>query len=94
MDFSYIRQALQLCQHEEWGPYITFVDYEHFDYIDDVLTEIFELEYSFRIENDDGSESIYFEDKISFENLSNVIAQINTFHREHNREFPLADYRV
>ena len=67
----------------EWGAMIKFFDWEHMDYIDDVCAEHFDLDYDFKIDDDEEKRYIiYFNEKATLPEVQRVINKINEFHRE------------
>ena len=90
-DYSYLLGRLELKTDPKFGLYIELSDYEHFDYIDDVLTEVFDIEYSFRVqENDQAACYIYFEDKSPQQKIVKVVEAINEYHASNGREYRLS----
>ncbi|CAI3932418.1 MULTISPECIES: hypothetical protein [Alteromonas] len=88
-NFSYLLSSLKADFHNEFGPFIELLDFEHRDYIEDVLAEIFDIEYEFSQELENESFILYFCNRISFESLTLVIKQINVFHKEQGRLYEL-----
>jgi hypothetical protein len=87
-DYNYLLGRLELKTDPKSGLYIELVDYEHFDYIDDVLTEIFDIDYSFRTqENDQAPCYIYFEDKSPQVDIAKAVEAINKFHTLNGKEY-------
>ena len=89
-DYRYLLRRLELKTDSEFGLYIELTDYEHFDYIDDVLTEVFNIEYSFRTqENDEAPCFVYFEEKSLKLDVEKAIDEINEYHKLNKKEYPL-----
>jgi hypothetical protein len=60
----------------EHGPSILLNDYEHLDYIDDVLTEHVDILCDFQIVDDDNQKyALCFGAKISFEELPLIVVK-------------------
>lgn len=86
--FRYILSPIALQVDENWGAYIQLIDYEHRDYIEDVLCEYFDIEYSFRSNEDNtGDYVLYFENKYKFKTIEKAITQINEYHKINEREY-------
>ncbi|WP_435277115.1 hypothetical protein ACMAZF_09510 [Psychrobium sp. nBUS_13] len=86
--FRYILSPIALQVDENWGAYIQLIDYEHRDYIEDVLCEYFDIEYAFRSNEDNtGDYVLYFEDKYKFKTIEQAITQINEYHKINKREY-------
>ncbi|MDI1227855.1 MAG: hypothetical protein PSY14_09250 [bacterium] len=60
---------------------ITFKNYEHFDYISDVLAERFDISFASAIYDD--YYVLHFDNDVRNE-LTTAINQINLYHKEHN----------
>nr|WP_306287436.1 hypothetical protein [Pseudoalteromonas sp. WY3] len=78
---------IEVKEHPKFGASIELIDYEHRDYIEDVLCEKFDLDNAF-VSNEDvtGDYVIYFGSKASIEQVKSVVAEINN-HTENDREF-------
>ncbi|MBO1255382.1 hypothetical protein J3L16_06755 [Alteromonas sp. 5E99-2] len=87
--FGYLLSSLKTDLHKEFGPFIKLIDFEHRDYIEDVLVEIFDIEYEFSQELENGSFILYFCNRISSESLMLAVTQINLFHKEQERLYEL-----
>ena len=69
-------------QDTQYGAAIKLLDYEHIDYIDDVLIEKFDVDCEFRVMDDENQKYIlYFGSKFSFDEVSSVVSQINAYHQ-------------
>ena len=78
---KYLLSKLIVNKSEEHGPNIKLIDYEHCDYIDDVLTEHFDIEYDYKIINDDTKAYILcFTNKITSEKVKKAVSTINNYH--------------
>lgn len=92
-EFRYILSKIEVTQHPEWGASIKLIDYEHRDYIEDVLCEKFDLEYDF-CSNEDvtGDYVLYFGNVATFEQVKKVVDQINEYHSVNQKEYKVAPY--
>ena len=89
-EFRYILSEIKVALDPKWGACVELIDYEHRDYIEDVMIEVFDTEYSFTSHDETtGKYSLYFEKNASFEQVSKVVEQINEYHKKHNVEFVL-----
>ncbi len=78
---NYLMSQLTVKSDPDWGAMIKFIDWEHMDYIDDVCTEHFDLDYDFKIDDDEEERYIiYFNEKATLAEVQRVINQINEFH--------------
>jgi hypothetical protein len=88
--FQYILSQIKISEDDEWGLCIELIDYEHFDYIDDVITEIFDIEYSFCVKDEsEGKFIMYFENNVTKRILVDVISKINRQHKFEKKEYVL-----
>lgn len=88
--FGYILSQIKVSEDDEWGLCIELIDDEHFDYIDDVITEIFDIEYSFCVKDDsEGKFIMYFEDYVTKRLLIDVVSKINCHHKFERKEYVL-----
>jgi len=87
-EFRYILSKIEVKEHSEFGASIELIDYEHRDYIEDVLCEKFNLESAF-VSNEDitGDYVIYFAEKATIDQVKSVVAEINRYHIENDKEF-------
>jgi hypothetical protein len=89
-EFRYILSEIKVALDPKWGACVELIDYEHRDYIEDVMIEVFDTEYSFTSHDEiTGKYSLYFEKNASFEQVSKVVEQINEYHKKYNVEFVL-----
>ncbi len=80
---NYLMSQLIVEIDDSWGAMIEFIDWDHMDYIEDVCAEHFDLDYDFKIDDDENKKHIiYFNDKATFNEVQNVINKINQFHLE------------
>ena len=78
---STLTTKLEVASDEMWGPCIYLINWEHADYIEDVLAEHFDLEYQFKISDEDENKYVlYFADKASFKDVEKAARTINEFH--------------
>ncbi|MFC4701727.1 hypothetical protein ACFO4O_16345 [Glaciecola siphonariae] len=88
--FEYILSQLKISEDDEWGLCIELIDYEHFDYIDDVITEIFDIEYSFCVmDESEGKFIMYFKDDVTKCLLVDAVSKINRHHKFEKKEYVL-----
>jgi hypothetical protein len=65
----------------EYGPLIRLIDFDHTDYIEDVLCEVFGVEYEYKVVDDEkGIYILYFGLAASMINVGSVIKDINNKH--------------
>ncbi|KZN48596.1 hypothetical protein N474_18690 [Pseudoalteromonas luteoviolacea CPMOR-2] len=92
-EFRYILSPIRVKQHAEWGPYIELIDYEHLDYIDDVLCECFDLDCAFFLNEDvTGKYILYFAENATFDVVEKAVNEINEYHKVNNKEYKVAPY--
>ena len=93
-EFRYILSKIEVKEHVEWGVSIELIDYDHKDYIEDVLCEKFGLEYEFSSNKDiTGGYVLYFCKSATFDQVKNAVAKINNYHELQSREFKVAPYK-
>ena len=93
-EFRYILSKIEVKEHVEWGASIELIDYDHKDYIEDVLCEKFGLEYAFSSNKDiTGGYVLYFCKSTTFDQVKNAVAKINNYHGLQSREFKVAPYK-
>ena len=81
-ELRYILSSISVKSHPEWGAYIELIDYEHRDYIEDVLCENFNLDYAFCLNEDiTGGYVLYFAENASIEAVEKSVSEINEFHK-------------
>lgn len=80
--FQYLLSEITVFQDTQYGAAIKLIDYEHIDYIDDVLIEQFDVDCEFRVMDDENKRYIlYFGSKLSFDEIATVISKINAYHK-------------
>ena len=89
-EFEYILSEIRVETHPEWGAFIRLIDDLHQDYIEDVLNEIFDLEYAF-FDNDEetGNCLLYFDKNATFDQVKNIVDEINLYHKKNNKDYVL-----
>lgn len=88
-DFQYLLSDITIEIDPQHGPILNLVDWDHRDYIEDVLIEVFDIEYDYCVEHDDDSITLFFTDKADLDALLSTAKVINAFHKSENREFDL-----
>ncbi|WP_100658739.1 hypothetical protein [Alteromonas flava] len=88
-EFQYLLSEITIETDPKTGPILNLIDWHHRDYIEDVLIEVFNIEFDYLVENDDESVTLYFTDKADLNALISTVDQINEFHKSKNREFDL-----
>lgn len=88
-DSRYVLSKIEAVKHESWGPSIELINFEHCDYIEDVLAEVFDVEYSFYQTDNDEEYTLFFDDNISFELLCKIIVEVNIYHETNKKEYVL-----
>jgi hypothetical protein len=77
---------LSIHKYDEKWLSIILTDYEHLDYIDDVLAEHFDIICNCVTIDDENQKYImYFGTEISFDELSLLVDKINAYHEEHSK---------
>lgn len=72
---------LELRIEPEYGKVLVLDDFEHRDYIEDVLAEHFDIEYEYFVEDpQSGKNTLYFSEKTELKVLESAIAEINRHH--------------
>jgi len=91
--FRYILSKIEVIRHPERGASIQLIDYEHLDYIEDVLCEKFDLEYDF-CSNEDvtGDYVLYFGKVATFEQVKRAVEEINEYQSTNKKEYKVAPY--
>lgn len=87
--FQYLLSEITIETDLSTGPTLKLIDWHHRDYIEDVLAEVFDIEYDYFVENDDESVTLYFTDKVDLASLISTVEKINGFHKSKNKEFEL-----
>ena len=80
-EFKYLLSNIREHVDDEHGLALTLIDYEHRDYIEDVLIEIFDIEYEYCQEKDNGNFVLYFGGSVSRAKLSHTLNEINEYHK-------------
>ncbi|MCH8499076.1 MAG: hypothetical protein LAT63_11405 [Marinobacter sp.] len=76
-----LRRMLELRIEPEHGKVLVLDDWEHRDYIEDVLAEHFDIEYEYFVEDQkSGKNTLYFSEKTDLKALEKAIAEINMHH--------------
>ena len=66
----------------KWGACIKLLNWEHCDYIEDVLAEQFDLVYEFKVSDDEEKKyMLFFADKAVFSDIEKVICIVNEYHQ-------------
>ncbi|WP_220465379.1 MULTISPECIES: hypothetical protein, partial [unclassified Colwellia] len=92
-EFRYILTEIKVVADPKWGASIELIDYEHRDYIEDVLTEHFDLESAFQSNEDVTNDYVlYFCDNASFDQVAEVVKKINEYHRVNDKEYAIVGY--
>lgn len=87
-EFEYLLTELFVTQDPKLGPSIKVIDFEHMDYIDDVLTEKFGFEFASNTIDDKARKYIlHFGESVSKENLSKAVQEINLYHSTRNSTY-------
>ncbi len=80
---SVLLSKLSVSNDPKWGVCVNLINWEHCDYIEDVLTEQFDLEYEFKITDDDEKRYIlFFVDKATSAEVEKVISTVNEHHQQ------------
>jgi hypothetical protein len=84
--FDSLLSEISVYKDPQWGPSVALVDWEHLDYIEDVLAEQFDLEYEFKIVDDEAKRYVlHFENKATWSEVEAAIDTINTYHAKHRK---------
>ena len=68
---------------EKRGPNLILDSWEHIDYIEDVLCEHFDVEYEYKISDEENNRYVlFFGLKVNSDALETAINAINTYHKE------------
>ncbi|MCC7037935.1 MAG: hypothetical protein IT560_11600 [Alphaproteobacteria bacterium] len=81
---KYLLSPLLIEQDGESRIFITLIDYEHFDYISDVLAERFNIVSTGAIIDDEKRKYVLYFDNHARNELAEAISQINLYHKEHS----------
>jgi len=80
-EFEYLLSEISASESKEFGAMIKLIDEEHIDYIEDVLTERFDIEYKFKTMDEEKKEYIlYFEDNCNLDTVKVALKTINEDH--------------
>ena len=66
---------------------IELIDYEHRDYIEDVISEKFDIETTTINEDLIGRYILCFPKTLSFKKIESVVSEINRYHLENGKEY-------
>lgn len=76
-----LRRTLELKTESENGPALELDDWDHRDYIEDVLAEHFDLDYQYVVEEEEsGRYILYFCESVKTSVLESAIEAINNHH--------------
>ncbi|VAW64406.1 hypothetical protein MNBD_GAMMA11-579 [hydrothermal vent metagenome] len=85
-EFKYLLSEITVYESKEHGATIKLTDYEHSDYIEDVLVEYFDIEYEYKICNHEKSEYILcFAKKATTKQVEKAVIEINSYHNENRK---------
>ena len=80
---NHLLSKLSVSESEDHGAIIQLIDYEHTDYIEDVLVEYFDIEYEYKIINDEENKYILcFAKTHTKKQVEEALKLINNFHSE------------
>ncbi len=80
-ELKYLLSEISASESKEHGVIIKLINYEHTDYIEDILTEYFDIEYEYKIINDEENEYILcFAKKATAKQVEEAIKKINNYH--------------
>ncbi len=78
---SDLRRKLEFRIDPEQGPVLDLDDWNHRDYIEDVLAEHFDIDYEYLIEDEkSGKYTLYFCESNKVADIENAIEAINKHH--------------
>ncbi|WP_444939357.1 hypothetical protein [Microbulbifer sp. JMSA002] len=81
MENAKFRKELIVALDQDGNPILVLDDWEHRDYIEDVLCEHFDIEYEYTVEDEvSGKYTLYFGTKVGVTNLQGAIKEINHHH--------------
>ena len=81
------KQPLSIELDKDNNPILVLEDWEHRDYIEDVLCEHYDIEYEYMMEDElSGKNTLYFGSKVKPSTIQDVIEKIN-FHHATKKEF-------
>ena len=84
--FKYLLSKLSVTKSKDHGATIKLIDYEHTDYIEDVLAEYYDIEYEYKIMNEEENEYILcFANKATTEQVEKAVKLINSYHTENGK---------
>ena len=77
-----LRRELDLNIDTELGPFLVFYDWEHLDYIGDVLIEHFDINFCLKVDDkNSGVWKLYFGKAVDVTIINSAVLEINDFHR-------------
>ena len=83
---SDLRRELELRIDPEHGAVLELGNWNHRDYIEDVLAEHFDIEYEYLIEDEkSGINTLYFPATIDIAVLEKAISEINEHHKSSSK---------
>lgn len=88
-EIKYLLSNISAHTDDTHGLALTLIDYEHRDYIEDVLIEIFDIEYEFCIEKENGNFTLFFGHNTSQDKLNQALDEINKYHQTQGRFYDL-----
>lgn len=81
MEKTKFRQELIVALDQDENPILILDDWEHRDYIEDVLCEYFDIQYEYTVEDEvSGKYTLYFGKKVGAAILQGAIKEINHHH--------------
>lgn len=81
------KQLLSIEFDKNQDPILILENWEHRDYIEDVLCEHYDIEYEYMSEDEiSGKNTLYFGSKMKLSTIKNVIEKINFYHAD-KKEF-------
>ena len=85
-EFKHLLSKLTVTECKDHGATVKLIDYEHTDYIEDVLAEHFDIEYEYKISNEEENEYILcFGEKASTEQVEKATKLINSYHSKNGK---------
>ena len=85
--FRHILSKIELKEDSEIGLSIKLIDYEHRDYIEDVLCEQFDIETNTINEDISNDFILTFPGPVLLEKIEKAVKEINRYHLESNKEY-------
>lgn len=78
---SNLQRKLEVINDAQLGPVLKLDDWEHKDYIEDVLAEHFDIEYDYSAQDEEtGNYSLYFLGAAELDNIQKAVETINSYH--------------